>query len=63
MHPAFSKVGGKIVYEQKNNFSLFMVSKVSTLVHLNRIYIAVFTPGVMSHVVAVYIYWVWHLIY
>ena len=56
MHPAFSKVGGKIVYEQKNNFSLFMVSKVSTLVHLNRIYIAVFTPGAMSHVVAVYIY-------
>ena len=26
-----------------------MASKVSTLVHLNRLYIAVLTPGVMSH--------------
>ena len=29
-------------------FSLFMASKVSTSVQLNRLYIAVLTPGVMS---------------
>ena len=40
-------------------FSLFMASKVSTLVQLNRFYIAVLTPGAMSHTRSD---WAWRLI-
>ena len=29
-----------------------MASEVSTLVHLNRLYIAILTPGTMSHTYA-----------
>ena len=36
-----------------------MASKVSTLLHLNHLYIAVLTPGMMSHMLSD---WVWHLI-
>ena len=58
--PYMPEGGGGVVGQYIDRcISLFMASKVSTLVHLNHLYIDVLTPGTMSHMRS---YWAWRLL-